>query len=262
MLVLRLGPWGAPAALTVAALAAAGLLAVAVAQVAGIHVGTALALAAACVLMLVPALGVALARLVYKLEAARRQLAMQATRDALTGLLTRRHFLSEAEREWMRCQRYGTDGALLLVDADHFKGINDTHGLPCGDALLREIARVTGSSLRPADLLARFVGEELVVYLPHTDPLGALDVAERIRVQIGDLRLDWNGASIGTTVSVGVASVNSSQPSLDALIQDADMALYAAKQAGRNCVRAAPVLPRGTAARGSSVGDRRAAGPV
>jgi diguanylate cyclase (GGDEF)-like protein len=259
---LRLGPWGATVALTAATTVAAMPVALVVALATGTAWPAALAVAAACTLALTPPIGGLIVRLMFKVEAARRQLTMQATHDPLTGLQNRRHFLALAEREWARCQRYGTDGALLLIDADHFKSINDTHGRACGDALLRDIARVTAQTLRPSDLLARLVGEELAVFLPHTDPLGALDAAERIRVQLGDLRLDWQGAQVGTTVSIGVASVNTTQPSLDALIQDADMALYAAKQSGRNCVRSAPVLPRGSAARGSSVGDRRAAGPV
>jgi diguanylate cyclase (GGDEF)-like protein len=148
-----------------------------------------------------------------------------------------------AEREWSRSRRYEMSGALLLIDADHFKLVNDRHGHQAGDALLREIAHAAARSLRQPDLLARFGGEELVVLLPHTDPLGALDVAERIRERVAALRVEWQGEWLTTTVSIGVAAIGSGHASLDAWIHDADTALYAAKEAGRNCVRAAPIQP-------------------
>lgn len=259
---LRLGPWGAAAVLTTAVAVLATALAAAVAAAIGASVAVAAASAAGCALVLAPPAGVVLVRLLVKLEAARRQLSVQATHDELTGLATRRHFVTAVEREWSRCQRYGTDGALLLVDADHFGALNDAHGRACGDALLRQMARAVAQTLRPSDLVARFGGERFAVFLPHTDPLGALDVAERLRVQLGDLRVDWQGVAVGTSVSVGVAAVDDAQWSLDALVHDAERALQAAKEAGRNCVRTPSVAPAGSAAPGSSVGDRRAAGPV
>ncbi|MCU0929782.1 MAG: GGDEF domain-containing protein [Burkholderiaceae bacterium] len=259
---LRLGPWGAAAVLTVCVAALATVLGAAVAAALGGPVAVAAASAAICALVLTPPVGVYLVRLLVKLEAARRQLALQATHDELTGLANRRHFVAAVEREWSRCQRYGTEGALLLVDADHFGALNDSHGRACGDALLRQMARTVAQTLRPADLVARFGGEQFAVFLPHTDPLGALDVAERLRVQLADLRLDWQGVAVGTSVSIGVAVIDDAQWSLDALLQDAERALQAAKEAGRNCVRTPPVVPVGLSAPGSSVGDRRAAGPV
>jgi diguanylate cyclase (GGDEF)-like protein len=259
---LRLGPWGAAAVLTVCVAALATVLGAAVAAALGGPVAVAAASAAICALVLTPPVGVYLVRLLVKLEAARRQLAVQATHDELTGLANRRHFVAAVEREWSRCQRYGTEGALLLVDADHFGALNDSHGRACGDALLRQMARTVAQTLRPADLVARFGGEQFAVFLPHTDPLGALDVAERLRVQLADLRLDWQGVAVGTSVSIGVAVIDDAQWSLDALLQDAERALQAAKEAGRNCVRTPPVVPVGLSAPGSSVGDRRAAGPV
>lgn len=190
-----------------------------------------------------PVLWLAL-RLVFDLDEAQRTIEEQACRDPLTGVYNRRHFLTVVEREWARARRYGTHGALLLVDVDHFKRVNDGQGHLCGDALLREIARVSNESLRQADVLARFGGEEFIVFLPSTDPLGALDVAERIRQHVAALRLQWQGVSTGATVSIGVASLGPLHASVDALINDADAALYQAKEAGRNCVRAAPVQPR------------------
>ena len=110
--------------------------------------------------------------------------------------------------------------------------------------MLVEITRLASSTLRPYDLLSRFGGGVLVVYLPHTDPLGALDVAERIRERVAGLRLAWQDKSVKATISVGVAGVGSGHAGLDAVIGDAGAALREAKSAGRNCVRAAPIPPR------------------
>lgn len=184
------------------------------------------------------------ARLLQTLRQLGSRLTVLSTRDDLTGVLNRRHFMLLAEREWARCRRYEADGAVLLIDADHFRRINDQHGHEAGDALLREIVRVAGAQLRQADVLARSDGEALVVLLPQTDPLGALDVAERIREHVAALRLEWQDASVFTTVSIGVASMGASHVSLEALLLDAENALGAAKTAGRNCVRAAPIQPR------------------
>src|SRR5574343_142025 len=134
--------------------------------------------------------------------------------------------------------------ALLLIDTDHLKRINDSLGLRCGDAILLEVTRRVGATLRQSDVLARFGGAELAVFLPHTDPLGALDAAERIRQQVASAPMRWEDTHLVVTVSVGVAHVHTGQPSLDALVHESENALQMAKDAGRNCVRAAPLLPR------------------
>ncbi|NRF68379.1 GGDEF domain-containing protein [Aquincola sp. S2] len=185
-----------------------------------------------------------------------------ATRDALTGAFTQRHFVAATDREWARIRRHGEDAALLMVDVDHFRALNDKQGPACGDAALVEITRLASATLRQYDLLARFGGGVLVVYLPHTDPIGALDVAERIRERVAGYRLTWESQSIGVTVSIGVAAVGADHAALDAVIADAGTALREAKAAGRNCVRAAPVQPRRQPAPGASIGDRRAKGPI
>lgn len=189
-------------------------------------------------LVLTPLVGSFVLRLVFELEAARAKLAELAIRDDLTGISNRRHFMATLQREWDLARRHSQIGTLLLIDADGFKGINDTYGHLCGDALLCEIAKVIGSSLRHVDLLARFGGEEFIVFLAHTDNFGALDVAERIRSRVQATTLDWNGTTISVTASIGVAPIRRELPSLDWMIHEADTALYAAKAAGRNCVRA------------------------
>jgi len=243
--LLRVGAWRVNAALTVAAALVAfgaGWLTVSLLQ-RGDALRAGAAAGVACAL-LAPWINAFVLRLVFELARARDELAVHSTRDELTGVHNRRHFMDLAARELARCRRYETAGALLLIDADHFKRINDEHGHACGDALLCEITRVTLVSLRQADLLGRFGGEELIVFLPHTDPLGALDVADRIRERVSELKLPWQGVQVHTTVSVGVAALEPGHASLDALVHDADTALFAAKDAGRNCVRAAPIQPR------------------
>jgi len=197
-----------------------------------------------CAVLITPPIAWSLLRMVCDLEAARAQLDVLATRDELTGVHNRRQFLVLADREWSRCRRYDMGAALLMIDVDLFKRVNDHHGHLAGDLMLREIARAAGDTLRQPDLLGRFGGEEFVVFLPHADPLGALDAAERIRERVAQLSLEWKGQVVRATVSVGVAALDPTHDSLAALIQDADQALYAAKDAGRNCVRTLPMSPR------------------
>lgn len=164
--------------------------------------------------------------------------------DELSGVGNRRQFLRLAERDWVRCRRYGDEGAMLLIDADYLRRINDTMGRRCGDAVLLEVTRRVNATLRQSDVLARFSDAALAVFLPHTDPLGALDAAERIRQQVASSPFCWNKARLVVTVSVGVAHVHAGQLALEGLIQETEAALRAAKEAGRNCVRAAPIQPR------------------
>ncbi len=197
--------------------------------------------AAVCCLLVAPLMGSVVLRLVFALERARQKLAVLATQDELTEINNRRHFMTLVQREWARAHRYSTDAALLLIDVDHFKRVNDAHGHLCGDELLRRIAHGIAESLRQPDVLARFGGEEFVVFLPQTDPLGALDVAERIREGVQALQLPWHGVTVGVTVSIGVAPLRPDLLSLDWSLHEADTALYAAKAAGRNCVRTVPI---------------------
>ena len=169
---------------------------------------------------------------------------LHAVDDDLTGLSNRRHFLELVEREFARCRRYGDDGALLLIDADHLRRINEHMGQLCGDALLLEVTKRVGTTLRQPDLLARFGGAELAVFLPNTDPLGALDAAERIRQQVASAPYTWNQTHVVATVSIGVATVHQGQLSVDTMVLEAEQALEAAKEAGRNCVRTGPIKPR------------------
>ena len=179
-------------------------------------------------------------------------------RDALTGAYTQRYFIAAADREWSRIRRHGGDAALLMIDPDHLGSINDAHGMDCGDAALVQLARLVTATLRQYDLMARFNAGVLVLYLPHTDPIGAIDVAERIRDRIASHRMHWPTGTVTLTVSVGVAAVGADHAALDAVIGDAGAALRQAKAAGRNCVRASPVPPKRLPSSGAAQGDRRA----
>ena len=205
--------------------------------------GVALAAAAMSVLPALLTGGVAI-NLARALAQSAEQRELLSVDDDLTGVSNRRQFLRLADREWARCRRYGDDGALLLIDTDHLRRINDKLGQRCGDSILLEVTRRVSATLRQSDVLARFGGAELAVFLPHTDPLGALDAAERIRQQVAMTPFRWDKAHVVATVSVGVAHVHIGQIALDGMIHEAEAALQAAKEAGRNCVRAAPILPR------------------
>lgn len=201
--------------------------------------------ASACALGIGGTLGYVFLRLLAQLNTSNRAMTRHATLDPLTGIFNRRHFINLVEREWSLARRYGTDCALVLIDVDHFKRVNDTFGHRCGDMLLQRIAEASSETLRQADVLARFAGEEFILFLPHTDPLGVLDVAERVRERVVAMDYCWNGHSVPVSVSLGVAALSREHESLDHLIQDAEAALGFAKAAGRNCVRAGDGLLEG-----------------
>lgn len=164
-----------------------------------------------------------------------------AERDGLTGLFNRRRFDQALHVEVLRATREHHALSLLLVDVDHFKHFNDTHGHLAGDDCLRTVARGIGSAVgRPADLVARYGGEEFAVLLPGTDAAGAMQVAEHIRITVAG---STNGHGPAVTVSIGAATVWPQPGGNDQdLIAAADGALYAAKAAGRD--RVAPANQR------------------
>lgn len=154
-------------------------------------------------------------------------------------------FLELAGREWARARRYGSGAALLLVDVDRFARLTESGGPEAADTVLAELIRQTAPTLRGADLLTRFADAQMAVFLAQADATGALDVAERIRERAEQLELqsDPDGAPrpLRFTVSVGVAHLRPAHLNLQSLIDDAQDAVLAARQAGGNCVRAAPV---------------------
>ena len=164
-------------------------------------------------------------------------LARLLTTDHLTGVTNRAHFFEIAESEVARAQRHDRALSLVMVDADHFKRINDTAGHQAGDDVLKRIADEAKALLRSSDTVARLGGEEFVLMLPSTTTGEAMVVAERLRVAVERARIDTAVGQRKATISLGVASLGDANPTLQDLLAAADRALYDAKRAGRNCVR-------------------------
>ncbi len=162
-----------------------------------------------------------------------------ATTDGLTRLYNRRHFMERAESEFERSRRYQRELSVLLLDADHFKHVNDDHGHETGDRVLRVLAGACRQSLRQLDVIGRYGGEEFVVLLPETSAALAAETAERLRREIEQLRVPSPVGEIHVTVSIGVATAGPATESVAALINEADRALYEAKRGGRNRVAVA-----------------------
>ncbi|MEJ2553664.1 MAG: diguanylate cyclase [Gammaproteobacteria bacterium] len=178
-------------------------------------------------------------------------LAEASHRDGLTGIYNRR-FLEEAiAKEFNRARRYGGTLSVAMLDLDHFKLINDTHGHLAGDEVLRTISKHLENMGRSMDTLGRYGGEEFAVLLPETTLDGALTSAERVITSIENTVISHGETSIRITVSVGIAQYHSDMTRYEELIQEADDALYEAKNAGRNCVRCA-LQPRPVRAPSSS----------
>ena len=167
------------------------------------------------------------------------QLRELATRDALSGLLNRRAFLERSTALFDHCRRHGQPCAVLMIDIDHFKRINDRHGHQMGDVAIRTCAEAIGHALRDADLLGRLGGEEFAVLLPHATADSATVVAERIRSAMAQMNLmSPQGQPLSFTISIGVAEMAAHHAGIEPLLVDADQALYRAKATGRNKVLA------------------------
>ena len=184
---------------------------------------------------------------IESLESANRGLRKSNIVDPLTGIRNRRYFEERLQAEWDRALRGENWLAVILLDLDHFKRINDTFGHPAGDACLVSAAHAISDAIRRAgDRVTRFGGEEFAIVLPATDPFGAARIGETLRKTIAELEVSANGSWLRLTTSVGVAAL---RPKLDLrpemLVELADQALYRAKQQGRNrmCVAAENFTP-------------------
>ncbi|MBB2487193.1 GGDEF domain-containing protein [Mitsuaria sp. WAJ17] len=178
-----------------------------------------------------------LSRLIQRIESLTRH-------DPLTGLCNRRELGEQLLKQQLRAQR-GRSHALLMLDLDHFKRINDELGHAAGDAALRHVARLLQASLREQDCAARFGGEEFVLLLPDTPLAGAQALAERLRAALASSVWSWQGRHWPLTASLGLAMAAPGRFT-DALLEAADRAMYQAKAQGRNRVCLAPP-PEGTA---------------
>ena len=164
----------------------------------------------------------------------------RARTDALTGLWNRMHFGEQLTRVLAEADRYEHPVSLVLMDIDHFKKVNDTWGHEAGDAVLRQVARVLQDAVRAVDICVRYGGEEIAMLLAQTDSAHAIEVAERLRVRVGETLIKHGVSEIRVTASFGVATYPETVKVRDQLFPAADKALYIAKHDGRNRVRAKP----------------------
>jgi two-component system, cell cycle response regulator len=172
-----------------------------------------------------------------------RRVASQAATDGLTGLANRRSFDDELALEWRRAERVEDSLALLLIDLDNFKSINDEFGHQAGDTVLRRVSAILASGARQVDLTARYGGEEFALLAPETDLVGASRLAERLRVDLETAVIELpDGVELQVTASLGVA-VKAGLDRPEQLVAAADEALYEAKRAGKNRVVVADPQP-------------------
>jgi diguanylate cyclase (GGDEF)-like protein len=164
------------------------------------------------------------------------QLRIEATHDVLTGTLNRRAILSLLERQAAQATRHPSQVGILLLDLDHFKKVNDSHGHTTGDDVLTETAKRLAAPLRRYDALGRYGGEEFLIVLPRCDLERTAEIAERVRLSVSTTPIDTSAGKIAITASIGAAAMDHGPVSAHELIQRADQALYDAKALGRNRV--------------------------
>ena len=191
------------------------------------------------------AISIVMHELARRVSEQNRWLAKVSTTDELTGLANRRQGLAAATQALAQFRRRGGDAVLMIVDIDRFKDINDRHGHPAGDGVLRDLAKVLVDNIRATDTAARYAGDEFLLVLPDTDVDGAAEMATRIRGCFTAALAKIPGANC--SVSLGAAEVYEDMADVEDWIQQADTALYRAKEAGKDRFVAAPrveVAPR------------------
>ena len=169
-------------------------------------------------------------------KALQKKLERIANSDPLTGVGNRRFFLDAGKRIFFRAIRYNEPLALIMVDVDYFKKINDTYGHDGGDIALCAMANTCMATLRTSDIFARFGGEEFAALLPASDITGSTTLAERLRVAIAEMSVDSPAGLISLTVSIGITVLQEDDQNIEGLLTRADKALYTAKESGRNRV--------------------------
>jgi two-component system cell cycle response regulator len=174
-----------------------------------------------------------------------RELEAQSRVDALTGVPNRRVFDEALARETATARRHGHPMSLVLLDIDHFKKVNDTHGHQTGDAVLKHFARLAQDNLREHEALHRYGGEEFAILMPHTPFEGALAAARRLLQQVAQAPFQLGARSLTVTASAGVSTLQGADLGRLDLVELADVALYAAKGTGRNrAMGTPPAQPR------------------
>ena len=184
-------------------------------------------------IVLIAVLAIFLIIVGYTFARNNRRLRKNSETDNLTKLYNRNKFYNIAEKELMRCQRYGYMSSLIMMDIDHFKNINDSYGHEVGDKVLKDLSKLVLGNIRSSDIFARWGGEEFVIFLPHTDRNKSFEMAEKIRTLVDETK---DGYFKDVTVSIGVSSVDTENNNIDFAISQADEAMYRAKEKGRNQV--------------------------
>ena len=157
--------------------------------------------------------------------------------DALTGLFNFRHFKTVLQAEMDRSKRSGIPTSLVMVDADHFKAVNDTYGHEIGNQALKHLAEILRSEVRTTDIVCRYGGEEFAIIFPETHLNLAVKVADRIREEIASTPLQTDDGEVNLTASMGASVyMKTSVLDIDDFIDSCDKYLYEAKQSGRNCI--------------------------
>jgi len=170
-----------------------------------------------------------------QLELANESLRQLSRTDTLTGLYNRGYWEECLEQEFLRCKRTRQVSSLIMLDIDNFKQFNDELGHQAGDTVLREVSEIIKRTARETDTAGRYGGEEFAVILPDTRASRALVLAERLRENVAAARVEWNNAMLGVTISLGICELNTAMKTHTQWIESADLALYDAKESGRNC---------------------------
>ncbi len=171
---------------------------------------------------------------ITKRKHAESKLAELAIRDDLTSLFNRRHFMSVLESEFNRHKRYTNPLSIMLIDVDHFKRINDTHGHPGGDMVLKKLSNTMCRSFRDIDTIFRIGGEEFAIILPETEENDAMIAAKRLKNSVETMDIEIESSTLSITVSIGLSTLSEENSTMEAFIKKADDALYLAKNKGRN----------------------------
>ena len=172
----------------------------------------------------------------HRLQDSKERLRAMASTDVLTGLLNARAYYERCDQFLLATRRKRSPFAVLFIDLDHFKSINDTYGHAVGDEVLRTVAQTLQKTVRRSDIVGRIGGEEFSVFLPNTQLQGAQQLAETLRVAIESIHIEVDGVRLKITASIGVSAKRFDQETMQAIQQHADEAMYEAKRGGRNRV--------------------------
>ncbi len=172
---------------------------------------------------------------IQSLQASLRE---QAIRDGLTGLYNRRYLNETSERELSHAERDNYPISIMMIDIDYFKRLNDTHGHQAGDDVLKALSSLLHNGIRQSDIACRYGGEEFIILMPEVGRADAIRRADALRKEFSSQQVYYQKEALSATISIGIATYPENGTTMDEVIKAADSALYAAKQAGRNCVRA------------------------